>query len=85
MFGLGTTEIALIVLVIVLLFGATKLPQLARSLGESRKAFKDGLKEAEEEGSRSKHIGKGSPVNVASVSDEELMAEMQRRRAQSRP
>ena len=45
----GTTEILLIVAVLFLLFGATRLPQLAKSLGQSRKAFKDGMREAEEE------------------------------------
>ena len=45
----GTTEILLIVAVLFLLFGATRLPQLAKSLGQSRKAFKEGMREAEEE------------------------------------
>lgn len=41
---LGTTEILLIVLIILLLFGSRKLPELARSLGESIKEFRKGLK-----------------------------------------
>ncbi len=45
----GTTEIILIVAVLFLLFGATRLPQLAKSLGQSKKAFKEGLRDAEEE------------------------------------
>jgi sec-independent protein translocase protein TatA len=45
----GTTEIILIVAVLFLLFGASRLPQLAKSLGQSRKAFKEGMREAEEE------------------------------------
>lgn len=48
--GLGPTELIIIVLVIVLLFGATKLPQLAKSLGQSKRAFREGLEEAEREG-----------------------------------
>ena len=48
MLGLSTTELLLIVLAIVLLFGASRLPQLAKSLGQSRKAFKEGMREAEE-------------------------------------
>ena len=48
--GLGPTELIVIVLVIVLLFGATKLPQLAKSLGQSKRAFREGLEEAEREG-----------------------------------
>ncbi|MBA2621500.1 MAG: twin-arginine translocase TatA/TatE family subunit, partial [Acidobacteria bacterium] len=47
--GLGTTEILLIVLALFLLFGASRLPQLAKSFGQTRKAFKDGMREADEE------------------------------------
>jgi sec-independent protein translocase protein TatA len=38
--GLGTPELVIIVLVIFLLFGATRLPQLAKALGQSKKAFR---------------------------------------------
>jgi len=47
--GLGPTELVVIVLIIFLLFGATRLPQLAKSLGQSKRAFKEGLDEAERE------------------------------------
>lgn len=47
--GLGTPELLVIALVIILLFGATKLPQLAKSLGQSKRAFKEGLDEGEQE------------------------------------
>jgi TatA/E family protein of Tat protein translocase len=47
--GLGTTELIAIVVVIFLLFGATRLPQLAKSLGQSKRAFKEGLDEGDEE------------------------------------
>lgn len=42
-------EIVLVVAVLFLLFGASRLPQLAKSLGQSRRAFKEGLEEAEKE------------------------------------
>ena len=49
MFGrLGTMEILLIVLVILLLFGGAKLPQLARGVGESLKEFRKAVKQDEE-------------------------------------
>jgi sec-independent protein translocase protein TatA len=45
--GLGTPELVIIVLVVFLLFGATRLPQLAKALGQSKKAFREGIEEAE--------------------------------------
>jgi sec-independent protein translocase protein TatA len=48
--GLGTPELVVIAIVIFLLFGATRLPQLAKALGQSKRAFKDGLDEGEREG-----------------------------------
>ena len=50
--GLGTPELLVIALVIFLLFGATRLPQLAKSLGQSKRAFKEGLDEAENEAAK---------------------------------
>jgi sec-independent protein translocase protein TatA len=80
---IGTTEIILIVAVLFLLFGASRLPQLAKSLGQSRKAFKEGMREAEEE-ERTEQEQKQINSNVAApqisaMSDEEMMAEMRRR------
>ena len=48
--GLGTPELVVIAIVIFLLFGATRLPQLAKALGQSKKAFKEGLDDGENEG-----------------------------------
>lgn len=48
MFGLGTQEIVLILIILLLLFGANKLPELARSLGVSVREFKKAVKEIEE-------------------------------------
>jgi TatA/E family protein of Tat protein translocase len=45
--GLGTPELIVIVLVVFLLFGATRLPQLAKALGQSKKAFREGIEEGE--------------------------------------
>jgi sec-independent protein translocase protein TatA len=50
MFGnLGATEIILIVLVILLLFGAKKIPELAQGLGKGMREFKKAVKDVEEE------------------------------------
>ncbi len=46
---IGYQEILIVVLIIFLLFGASRLPQLARALGQSKRAFREGLDEAEEE------------------------------------
>jgi len=43
--NLGPVEIIIILLIIVLLFGAKKLPELARGLGRSASEFKKGMKE----------------------------------------
>jgi sec-independent protein translocase protein TatA len=43
--GLGAPELIIILLIVMLIFGSTKLPKLARSLGESSKEFKKGLAE----------------------------------------
>lgn len=49
MFGLGWGEIVLIVLVILLLFGGKKIPELMKGLGKGVKSFKSGLSEVESE------------------------------------
>lgn len=46
---LGTWEIVAIVLVVLLLFGGKKIPELMRGLGKGVKEFKGGMKEAEKE------------------------------------
>jgi len=46
--GLGAPELIIILLVVVLLFGAKKLPELARSLGKSVSEFKKGKDEGNE-------------------------------------
>ena len=47
MFGnLGAGEIILILLVILILFGAKKIPELAKGLGKGMSEFKKGLKDA---------------------------------------
>jgi sec-independent protein translocase protein TatA len=49
MFSLGPWEIILIVLALVILFGAKRLPELARGLGRSSVEFRKGLKDGGDE------------------------------------
>lgn len=50
MFGnLGAGEIILILLVVLILFGAKKIPELARGIGKGMSEFKKGLKDVENE------------------------------------
>jgi len=49
MFGLGTQEILLILLIILLLFGAKKIPEIMRGLGKGIREFKHASQEAVDE------------------------------------
>ena len=48
-FGLGTPEVIIIMLVILLLFGGKKIPELMRGLGKGDKMFRQGMDEAKAE------------------------------------
>jgi sec-independent protein translocase protein TatA len=48
-FGLGTTEIILIVLAVLLLFGGKKIPELMKGMGKGIRSFKEGMKDVEGE------------------------------------
>jgi TatA/E family protein of Tat protein translocase len=47
-FGLGTPELILILVVFLLFFGKDKIPELAKSIGRSFNALKAGFKDAED-------------------------------------
>jgi sec-independent protein translocase protein TatA len=70
------TIIILVVAAIFLLFGGSKLPQLAKALGQSKKAFKEGLDSADQDDR------KDPRAKLDSVDDEALFEEA-RRRAQA--
>jgi sec-independent protein translocase protein TatA len=57
--SLGPFELILVLLVVVLLFGAAKLPKLARSMGQAQREFKEGLQE-------------GAPKEIASSPEDKV-------------
>jgi sec-independent protein translocase protein TatA len=75
-----------IIAVIVLLFGGSKLPQLAKALGQSKRAFHDGIAESEAEEKRKQlnQTAAAPPAELAAVDDEALFEEARRRAAQQR-
>ena len=53
MFGLGTQELLVILLIVIVIFGANKIPQLGRGLGEGIKNFKSAMKAGQEAADKS--------------------------------
>lgn len=49
MFGLGTQELLIILVLVLIIFGAGKLPQLGAALGKGLRDFKSGVKETRDE------------------------------------
>jgi sec-independent protein translocase protein TatA len=78
----GGWEWVVILVVILLLFGGSRLPQLAKALGQSKRAFREGQDEAEEEArldkERRKETAEQQP-KLTAVDDEELFEEARRR------
>ena len=60
----GGTELILIIFVIILLFGARKLPELARSLGKSLNEFKKGQREESLDVSKSNNFNENEDDNA---------------------
>lgn len=49
MFGLGMPELIVVLLILLLVFGAARLPEIGKSLGKTISEFKKGMKEGERE------------------------------------
>ena len=55
-------EIGIILLVVLLLFGGSQLPKLAKNIGKAQKEFKDGLAEGSKEGRGSRGAAEATEV-----------------------
>ncbi len=53
MFGIGMSELLVVLVIVVLFFGGKKLPQLGASLGQSIKNFKKGMDEEDDNNKKS--------------------------------
>ena len=67
LFGLGMHEIIVIALIVLLLFGGKKIPELMKGLGKGVKSFKDGIKEVDDEVKEIK--------DVKEMTEEEVISE----------
>lgn len=90
---IGPTEIILIVLAILILFGASKIPELARSLGKATGEFKKAkietenelrntetsIKEKPSESTKIKQMAKDLGIATEGKSDEQLLDEIQKK------
>jgi len=62
LFGLGMQEVLVIAVIILILFGGKKIPELMKGLGQGVKSFKDGMKEVSDD--------TGSAADTAKKADE---------------
>ena len=69
LFGLGMQEILVIALIILLLFGGKKIPELMKGVGKGVKSFKEGMNEIEDQ------VNQADPSKPAPKSDETPKAE----------
>ena len=90
--AIGTNEVLLIFLAIIVLFGASKIPELARSLGKATGEFKKAKQESESElknvekslkesppSSKIKQMAKDLGIATEGKSDEQLLDEIQKK------
>src|SRR3954471_1234454 len=72
MSSIGAPELIIILIVVLLLFGTTRLPKLARSLGQASKEFKEGVAERENEeqqAAQASQTAQATPPPVAPTVD----------------
>ena len=65
----GGTELIIVLIIVALLFGGSKLPKLARSLGSAKGEFEKGLKEGESKGSKGAAESESKATDASDSSD----------------
>jgi sec-independent protein translocase protein TatA len=61
MFGLGHWELLIILAIVIIIFGAGKLPQIGAGMGQGIRNFKKGIKEIEKEETEKIEVSKTPP------------------------
>jgi sec-independent protein translocase protein TatA len=72
--NLGATEIMVIVLLAVFLFGAGRIADLGKGLGQGIKNFKQGIREAEEEDTKKGSSDKGGAASASTEKKDDAKA-----------
>jgi sec-independent protein translocase protein TatA len=80
--NVGPLELIIVLVVVLLLFGSTKLPKLARSIGEASQEFKKGVSEGGKDAKASDDAPK--PSDKITMTQAELDALLSEREAQAR-
>lgn len=73
--GLGIPELAIILLIVLIFFGAGKLPQVLGQMGKGVRAFKDGVKEADEAVVEAEKLRDSVNIDKQNVSEAEEVAQ----------
>jgi sec-independent protein translocase protein TatA len=76
--NLGPTELIIVLIIVLLLFGAAKLPKLARSMGEAQREFKRGLRD------ESPEVPEPAPDEKVTMTRAELDAMLAERESKAR-
>lgn len=62
MFGLGGAEVGILFIIILLIFGPSQIPKMARSIGEAMREFRKAQREITDEVQREDHAPASKPV-----------------------
>ena len=71
---IGSQELVILLLILFLIFGGKKLPELARSLGRAKKEFEKG---EEEDSIRIRRIARNLGISTEGKTDEQLLREIE--------